>query len=106
MIKRLTQWTQRPELTREEALRHWKEDHARLVVRMPGVVRYVQNVCVAGPEGVEPPYAGLGEVWFETLDSAQAALASSEWKSVLDDAATFMDMGAISAAWASEHTVR
>jgi uncharacterized protein (TIGR02118 family) len=106
MIKRVTRWTQRPDMTRDEALRHWRQDHAPLVVRVPGVVRYVQNFCVPGPEGVEPPCAGLGEVWFETVESAQAALASSEWRTVLDDAATFMDMSEISAAWASEHTVR
>ena len=57
-----------------------------LVRDVPGVRRYVQNVCRPGPDGSEPPYAGLGELWFETFEDAAAALDSPEWRAVIDDA--------------------
>jgi uncharacterized protein (TIGR02118 family) len=105
MIKRLTQWSPREATSREDALRYWREEHAQLLERVPGVTRYVQNHCIPGPDGAEPPYAGLGEVWFESLAAVQTATQSAEWRAVLADAATFMDIERISAAWAEEHAV-
>ena len=70
---------------------------------VPGVRRYVQNHCLTTVDGVEPPYTGLGEVWFDSRESIEAALSSSEWSSVIEDAGTFMDLGSVSAAWAEEH---
>ena len=103
MIKRLTQWQPRDGITREEALSYWKNEHAPLLERVPGVKRYVQNHCMDGPAGEEPPYAGLGEVWFESRSAAERATSSEEWQAVLADAATFMNIEQISAAWAEEY---
>jgi uncharacterized protein (TIGR02118 family) len=63
VIKRLTQWNNRKEMSREDALRYWRDQHVRLVEKVPGLRGYVQNLCTVGPDGAEPPYAGLGEVW-------------------------------------------
>jgi uncharacterized protein (TIGR02118 family) len=68
------------------------------------VKRYVQNVLVPGPDGSEPPYAGMGELSFETLENAQAALSSAEWQAVIADAREFMDLDRVIAAWADEHS--
>ena len=84
-----------------EAVQHWRTSHVDLVHRVPHVKRYVQNVCIPDPEGADPPYAGLGELWFETLDDANAALASPEWRDVIADAAAFMDLDRVTAAWAT-----
>ena len=86
MIKRLTQWQPRPGVEGETAIRHWTGDHVRLVERVPSLRGYVQDVAVVGPDGVEPPYAGVGEAWFATSDEAQAATRSPEWAAVIEDA--------------------
>jgi uncharacterized protein (TIGR02118 family) len=52
-----------------------------------------------------PPFAGLGELWFDSVEAAAAALATPEWQAVLDDAATFMDLDHVTAAWAEEHPI-
>ncbi|RAM36120.1 EthD domain-containing protein [Arthrobacter globiformis] len=49
------------------------------------------------------PYAGLGEVWFETREAAAAGRQSPEWSAVVADAREFMDMPTIVVAWAEEH---
>jgi len=53
VIERLTMWHARPGAPREEALRHWRSDHADLVRKVPGLRRYVQNHCINNP------YAGV-----------------------------------------------
>ena|SRR5215218_8719967 len=108
MIKRLTAWHAHPGMAPDEALRHWRFSHASLVKNVPGIVRYVQNHCTTGPSG-DPdavrPYDGLAEVWFESLEAAEASLATAEWQSVIEDAATFMDFDCVTAAWAEEHVI-
>jgi uncharacterized protein (TIGR02118 family) len=103
VIKRLTSWQVKQGVTAEEAVHHWLTHHVPLVLAVPGVQRYIQNRCIPGPTGEDPPYTGLGELWFDSEEIAGAALASLEWKAVLDDAGTFMDMDRIVAAWAEEH---
>jgi len=103
VIKRLTMWQARPEVPREEAVHHWLSGHLPLVVAVPGVRRYVQNRCVQVPGGDEPPYAGLGEVWFDSLEAAVASQETPQWQAVVADAATFMDLHRLTIAWAEEH---
>ncbi len=49
MIKRLTMWQAREEVSREAALDHWRGLHVGLVEQVSGVKRYVQDVCARGP---------------------------------------------------------
>lgn len=92
-------------VSREAARGYWRDAHVRLVEQVPGVKRYVQDHCVVGPDGSEPPYAGLGELWFDDIDTAKAALATREWQAVLEDASTFMDLDHVTAAWAEEYPI-
>lgn len=105
MIKRLTMWHARAGVSREEALRHWRNEHADLVRRVPGLRGYVQDHCVTSPEGGELPYTGLGEVWFDSFESAATATKTPEWSAVIADADRFMDLGTVVAAWAEEHEI-
>ena len=103
MIKRLTMWQAKEGVTSHEALKHWRNEHADLARKVPDIRRYVQHHCVDGPEGGETPYTGLGEVWFDSIDSAAIATSTPQWKAVIEDADTFMDLSGVVAAWAEEH---
>jgi EthD domain-containing protein len=48
-IDRLTQWHPREGLSRDDALRYWTEQHAKLLVDVPGLRGYVQPICSASP---------------------------------------------------------
>ena len=104
MVKRLTMWHTRPGVPREQAVYHWLTGHAALVLAVPGVGRYVQNKCIPAPGGTDPPYAGLGEVWFDSVDAAVESQDTPEWQTVIEDASTFMDLDQLVVAWAEEHT--
>ena len=102
MVKRLTQWHPREGLSHDDALRYWTEQHAKLLVDVPGLRGYVQNVCTLAPDGSDPPYSGLGEVWFDSVQAAEEASGSAEWAAVIEDARTFMDFSRLVVAWAEE----
>ncbi len=85
MIKRLTMWGHQEEVSHDEALRHWRTEHADLVRQVPGLRRYVQD-----PEGTGIPYTGLGEVWFDDFEAAERATSTAEWKAIIADAGKFM----------------
>lgn len=103
MIKRLTTWQVKAGLNEDEAVERWLTRHVPLVLAVPGVQAYVQNRCVPSPQGDRPPYAGLGEVWFESREDAMAATRSPEWSAVVADAGDFMDLSTVVVAWAEEH---
>jgi uncharacterized protein (TIGR02118 family) len=97
-------WRPRDGVPADDALAYWREEHAHLVARLPGVKAYVQQECVAGPDGARPPFVGVGELAFDTVEEARRALETPGWNAVLQDAATFMDLASVSAVWVEEHT--
>jgi hypothetical protein len=41
----------------------------------------------------------------DSIATAEAALATPEWRAVIEDAATFMDLDRVTAAWVEEHPI-
>ncbi len=75
----------------EEWRRYWRETHAPLAKKMPGLRKYVQNHALPDPEGGEPEYAGFGEIYFDGPEAMQQALGTSEGQATLDDVPKFCD---------------
>jgi uncharacterized protein (TIGR02118 family) len=106
MIKRVTVVHARPGRDRAEVLRYWREVHGALVAKVPGVKRYVQNHSIEGVRAdSEPPFLGVGEVWFESRAEADRAQVTIEWIAVMTDAASFMAMDRVATSWAEEHQI-
>lgn len=94
MIKRIAVLTRRPEISREDFARHWREVHGELSRRVPGMLRYVQNLVTeevphphlpAGVSGVD----GFAEIWFKDRASMEAALATEEMRTLFADGPNF-----------------
>jgi uncharacterized protein (TIGR02118 family) len=90
----------RPSLDREKADHHWRRRHGPLVLDVPGVGRYQQNLVLAslGPYGIEGEpvvYDGLSEWWFADRDSYVRSMQTPEWERVLEDATSFIDLDAL-----------
>jgi len=106
MIKRVTVVHARSDIDRGEMLRYWKDVHGPLIAKVPGVKRYVQNHCIQSAQGhAEPPFLGIGEVWFKSREEADKTQVTPEWKAAMADAATFMEMDRVVAGWAEEHQI-
>jgi uncharacterized protein (TIGR02118 family) len=90
----------RPGLGRKEADRFWRERHAPLVLAVPELTRFVQNLVLGslGPFGVEGQpvvYDGLSECWFADREAFVRASETAEWQRLVEDARSFIDMDAL-----------
>jgi len=120
MVKLVFCLRRRPEMSREECQRYWRDHHAPLVRRHAETLRirrYVQThsldtpvndmlrVSRGGPEG----YDGVAELWWDSLDDLATAASTPEGQAagaeLLEDERRFIDL-ANSPLWlAEEHEI-
>jgi len=80
----------RPDIDPGEFRRYWRDVHGPIAARMPGLRRYVQDYPLLDASG-QPPCDGIAELWFDSEEAMQAALASPEGVATLADVANFLD---------------
>jgi uncharacterized protein (TIGR02118 family) len=98
MIKMIAFVKKKPELTREEFIRLWTEEHTRLSKSL-GMKGYRINIALEPQPGAtadaapnQAPYDGTAEIWWESLEQMQAALASPENVIAAKDTERFCDV--------------
>jgi uncharacterized protein (TIGR02118 family) len=94
MVKLIYCIAKKPELSVEEFQRYWREVHAPIAAKIPGVRRYVQ--CHSLPElydkgPLAPAYDGAAEVWFDSHEAFMSAVGSPEVKAAREDETHFID---------------
>jgi uncharacterized protein (TIGR02118 family) len=89
MVKALFVVARKPGLSHPEFFEHWFEVHGALAAKLPGLRRYVQNHAVLEALASRPmTHDGFSELWFDDLESLQAAARSPEWRAMKEDSAT------------------
>jgi uncharacterized protein (TIGR02118 family) len=107
-------------LSRDEFQTYWLETHGPLVrerAEAIGALRYTQvhtghdglNEGLRAGRGGPEPYDGVAELWFESTDAIQSALATEDGRraarELLEDERRFIDL-ARSPLWlADEHPI-
>jgi uncharacterized protein (TIGR02118 family) len=119
MIKLVFVLHRRPELSREEFQRYWRERHAPLVAERAqaiGARRYVQVHTLETPlddalreHRKGEPYDGVAELWWDSVEALAATFGDEAGRTaaaeLLADEAEFIDLER-SAVWlAEEHVV-
>ncbi len=109
-----------PHLSREEFQRYWREQHGPLVQRHAAAMRirrYVQSHTLTVPandnlqhsRGMEEPYDGAAELWWESLEDLSAAFNIPEGReadrALRQDERRFIDLGRSSACLVEEHVL-
>ena len=93
MVKLIYCISKRPELTVEEFQTYWRNTHAPIAAKIPGLRRYVQ--CHTAPEtyGREraPGFDGAAELWFDDMAALAAAMGSPEVRAAMEDEKNFID---------------
>jgi len=92
MIKLVYCITRRRGMTLDEFSRYWREVHAPIGRRIPGLRRLVQSHPVPHPPEMAPPdFDGMAELWFDDMTALEAARRSPEWWASSADEANFID---------------
>jgi uncharacterized protein (TIGR02118 family) len=93
MVKLVACLKRKPGVSVEAFQRHWRTQHAEIVVRQAGLRRYVQNhVLPASYANGEPPFDGVAEAWFDDVDAMRRLAPSAEYRAVRDDEPSFLDV--------------
>lgn len=78
----------REDMSREEALRYWRQVHGPIAAKTPGLRKYVQDHATAPAEG-DLQFGGIAELWFDSREAFQSAMASPEWRATIADVPNF-----------------
>ena len=92
MVKVVTFLKRKSGMSVENFQRYWRTRHPEVVVRLPGVRRYVQSHTLASSYGKgEPVYDGIAEIWADGTDALRAMTRSPENAKVQADEEQFID---------------
>jgi uncharacterized protein (TIGR02118 family) len=120
VIKLVFVLRRRPEMSREEFQRYWREQHAPLVrshAEALGIRRYVQvhslpdelHAALRASRGAPEAYDGVAELWFDSLEALGAAAVTDGGRraaaALLDDERRFIDLERSPLWLAEEHPV-
>jgi uncharacterized protein (TIGR02118 family) len=102
VIKRVSLVRRREGLTHEEFVAHWMGPHAAIVRELPGV-RGLRFGDVQSWSPQDAAWDGVGEVWFDSVESAEAAFAAEPHRSrLVEDRKLFL--GEAQSCFVVEHT--
>ena len=104
MIKVMRAFGRAPGMGRDEFLRRWDE-HAELVLAIPGVRGYVQSPRVGREEQSSAPFDGYSAVWFDDEEAAARAAATPEAHAARADLSTFVAADGMLEGTVVEHVV-
>jgi len=73
---------------------HYTNIHLPLAGKMPGVKRFEASRVVATPDGSEPPFYRMAEVWYDNMQDLQASMGSEEGRATVEDIGSLATGGA------------
>jgi uncharacterized protein (TIGR02118 family) len=73
---------------------HYAGTHRALAEKVPGLRRFEASRVVGTPDGGEPPYHRIAELWFDSAEAMEAAMASDEARAAVADIPNFATGGA------------
>ena len=102
MIKQVSFFRRRKDLSPEDFREHWRTKHADVVRRLNGLVRYVQNHALDSSSGFD----GIAEVWFEDMESMRANVDTPELESIRIDEENFIDSSTMGTILTNEYIIK
>lgn len=73
---------------------YYKNNHTPLVEKIPNLRRFEVAKVAGTPEGGQPEYYTVAELWFESMEKLQNALGSEEGQAASEDVPNFATGGA------------
>ena len=93
MIKIISLFKRKTDLSVEAFQEYWRNEHAEIVCRMPGVRRYVQShTLLSGYKNRTPAVDGVAELWFDDTQALRKLAKTDALQATQADHASFMDL--------------
>lgn len=73
---------------------HYANTHLPLAATIPNVKRFEASRVIGTPDGSEPPYYRMAELWFDSAEDLQASTGSEEGRATVADIETLATGGA------------
>ena len=107
MVKIVAFFKRKPGMSIEDFQSYWRTTHADIVVKLPGIRRYVQShTILSGYRKGEPIYDGMAELWFDNTDAMRAQAGTPEFAAVRADEPNFMDVASQGSIITEEHVIK
>ena len=87
MLKVIGLIKRREDMTHEEFVKYWEEEHVPKALEFPKLKKYVTSPAVS-PDRYE--WEGVGELYFESVEDITATLESDQGKKVRADEDNFI----------------
>lgn len=92
MIKALTWLSRKPGMSIEDFRTYWREEHPKVVTRLPGLVAYNQNPANdIGASRGQRFCDGVAETWWEDLETLRSHRDTDALAALMADEAEFID---------------
>ena len=73
---------------------YYAANYLPLIEKIPNLRQFEAGKVIATPDGSEPPYYRIAELWFESVEQLQSSLGSSEGQAAAEDIQNFATGGA------------
>lgn len=73
--------------------KHYADTHGPLTVKMPYVKRIEFSKFAPNPDGSQPLYYRMAEMWYDDMDQLQASTGAAESRAVRSDLKNFATGG-------------
>ena len=101
MIKAVIFFKRRPGMSLAAFHEHWRVQHAAIIVRLPGIRRYVQNY----PLG-DAPFDAIAESSFDDTQAMKTLARTPQYAEVLEDEPRFIDRPTMGSIITEEHVLK
>lgn len=107
MVKIVIFFKRKPAMSVEDFQQHWRTTHADIIVRLPGIRRYVQShVLPTAYRRGEPVYDGVAESYFDSTQAMKELSKTSFYEAVLADEPNFIDRPSMNSIITDEIVVK
>jgi len=87
--------------------RHWRTVHAGIIVKLPGIRRYVQShLLVSAYRKGEPVYDAVAESYFDDTQAMKALAKLPEYAAVLADEPNFIEADTMGSIITDEYVIK
>lgn len=97
--------TKRADMSQDEFVRYWIEDHTPLTAKLPGLRSYRCYPMTSQMDGPRPPFDAIAYIAFDDEASCRAALESAEFKKAVADGPNFQNVESTYGFFAREYVI-